>query len=100
MLDKPETARLNNTDYTLDESVRQNENNLRRELCVEDSGDAPKRSESIADKVRSISDAAAYVDKHKFGDARRDDSDEEDEDHKYDVYSPITARKKKTQDEL
>jgi len=35
-----------------------------------------------------------YVDKHKYGEGRRDDSDlSEEEENKYGLFSPITKKK-------
>lgn len=57
------------------------------------------RTESVGEKLRSISDAYEYVEKHRFGDARRDDSDEDEPDPKYAEFTPMTKRKTKNKDE-
>jgi hypothetical protein len=54
----------------------------------------------LAEKIKDTVSIASYVDKHKFGDDRRDDSDlSEEEEGKYMNYTPLTKRKKMHEDD-
>jgi hypothetical protein len=69
MLDNPRPAdynRLNNTaeqDFTMDSTARHEEENLKQDLYIDDAGENTaeprrnQRSESLADKIRTMSDA-------------------------------------------
>ena len=47
------------------------------------------------DLIKDVTNATSYVDKHKYGDDRRDDSDlSEGEEAKYGNYTPLTKRLK------
>lgn len=70
MLD--DQTRLNQTNE--DESVKFAEAQANKELSGSKEPQV-KRAESIADLVRDVVGATSYVDKHKYGDDRRDDSD-------------------------
>ena len=54
---------------------------------------------SMAGSVRNVNNVASYIDKHKHGDANRDNSDQSSEDEKnYAMYTPVTKRKRIKED--